>query len=95
MALIKKIETETGIETNYHNIGYLELNKTDGYLTARVHSFVSKEKRNEGKRHVGAEYYQIPQTVWRETYAQGGNIIKAVYDYLLTIDKFSGAVSDV
>lgn len=95
MALIKELETETGIITNYHNIGFIELNKTDGHLTARVCSYISKAKRDEGKRYVDVEHYLIPNEVWQPVYSQGGNLTEAIYDYLLSLDCFQGAVSDV
>lgn len=95
MALIKELETETGIITNYHNIGFIELNKTDGYLRVRVCSYLSEEKRNEGKKCVGFEYFDIPQEEWQQVYSDGGNITEAIYNYLLTLDKFNGAISDV
>lgn len=94
MALIKEIESPEGFSTNYHNIGFWELNKTDGNLRVRICSYLSREKRDEGKRWACFEHVDIPDDIWRPVYAEGGNLAQAVYGYLLTIDKYKGANSD-
>lgn len=94
MALIKEIESPEGFSVCYHNIGFWELNKTDGNLRVRICSYLSKEKRDTGKKWVSFEYVDIPKEVWAVTYASDGNLAHTVYDYLLTTDKYKGAQSD-
>lgn len=95
MALIKKIELDNGVTTNYHRIVSVN-NITNVQTIIEVASYTSKDKRNEELNaiqngepmdiFVNSKYYDIE-------YDENMNILNA-YNYLKTTDEFKNAIDD-
>ena len=95
MALIKEIELENGIITNYHRI--VSINKvTNNSNIIEVASYTSEQKRQEE-----IDYYENPnenksmnvfiETTFINKEYKEEETIKEIYDYLKTTDKFKDA----
>jgi len=96
MALIKEILLENGITVNYHRVASIN-NITNRSSLIEVASYTSKEKRQEEKLKLAnkesmnifikTEYLSIP-------YNENLNA-SAAYEYLKTLEKFSGFTDDL
>ena len=95
MALIKKIETESGAIVEYHNVALVK-EPDDGTLKAYINSYISKEARQAGRPPVkssrGREEYDIPQEHWK---GNPDGIEASAYSYLKTLPKFNGAEDEL
>ena len=92
MALIKKIETESGATAEYHNVSiYKDTHGSD--LEVYLNSYVSKQARQEGKPPVAkAKRYYIPLKAWK---GKPEGVEAAVYAYLKTLPEFEGAEDEL
>ena len=96
MAIIKEIVLDNGISVNYHRIVSVN-NITNHASIIEVGSYANKEKRTEEKEKLANNE---PINVFIHTeylnkeYTQNLNVDTA-YEYLKTIDKFSGATDDL
>lgn len=92
MALLKPINLDNGITTNYHRVVSVN-NITNISSIIEVGSYTSQEKREEEKNaiknnkrmnvFIESDYINIP-------YNQVLNVVSA-YEYLKQTDKYSGA----
>lgn len=92
MALLKSINLDNGITTNYHRVVSVN-NITNISSIIEVGSYTSQEKREEEKNaiknnkrmnvFIESDYINIP-------YNQVLNVVSA-YEYLKQTDKYSGA----
>lgn len=95
MALIKNVELENGVTTNYHRVVSVN-NITNIQTIIEVASYTSKEKRNEELEafeadepmniFIDSKYYDIE-------YDKDMNVDNA-YAYLKTTDEFKDAIDD-
>ena len=94
MALIKKIELDNGVTTNYHRIVSIN-NITNVSTIIEVASYTSKDKRDE---ELDAIQNGKPMNVFIDTkyinidYNKDLNVNNA-YDYLKTTDEFKDAIN--
>lgn len=96
MSLIKKIVLENGVIVNYHRVVSVN-NVTNKSSIIEIASYTSKEKREEEKTKLSnkesmnifikTEFLDIP-------YIENLNVVSA-YEYLRTIEKFSGCTDDM
>ena len=98
MALIKKIELDSGITVNYHRI--VSINKiTNERTLIEVASYTSEEKRNEEielleQSKLTGEAISMNvfiDTNYIEKEYNENDTIEDCYDYLKTLDKFKNA----
>lgn len=95
MALIKKIELENGIVTNYHRI--VSINKiTNNCNIIEVASYASEKKREEEKEYYNSIDKDKSMNVFIETtYIQKeyleNETIEDCYEYLKKLDKFKNS----
>lgn len=95
MAIIKNITLENGVEVNYHRVVSVN-NITNNSSIVEVGSYTSKSKRLEEKEKIA---HQEPMNIFISTeymslpYNEDLNVVSA-YDYLKTLDKFSGCEDD-
>lgn len=95
MALIKKIELENGVTTNYHRIVSVN-NITNIETIIEVASYTSKEKREEeieALENNDEMNIFIENKYYNVTYDKDMNVDSA-YDYLKTLDEFKDAKND-
>ena len=91
MALIKAIETESGVTVGYHNVSIFK-ETTKKQLIAYLNSYADKAARTAGKPPVvEAKRYDIPEEAWCGC---GYGIEEAAYTYLKTLPEFDGAEDD-
>ena len=90
MALLKKIELENGIITNYHRI--VSINKiTNSSIIIEVASYTSEAKRQEENEKVGQQMNVFIDTTFLNKEYSETETIKDLYNYLKTTDKFFDA----
>lgn len=95
MALIKKIELDNGVTTNYHRIVSIN-NITNIETIIEVASYTSKNKREEEIEALeNAEEMNIfiDNKYYNIAYDKDMNVDSA-YDYLKTTDEFKNAIDD-
>lgn len=95
MALIKKIELDSGVTTNYHRVVSVN-NITNLQTIIEVASYTSKEKRLEEQNAIqnGEPMNVFIETDFYDTeYDKDMNVDNA-YDYLKTLEKFANAKDD-
>ena len=91
MAIIKKIETQSGVTVRYHNATIFK-DATNNTLQVYLNSYASKAAREAGKPPVvEAKSYSVPVEAWKGV---EGGIEAAVYAYLKTLPEFEGAADD-
>lgn len=95
MALLKKIELENGVITNYHRI--VSINKiTNNSVIIEVASYTSEEKRQEERDYYNSTEENKTMNVFIDTtflnkeYDEN-KTIKDLYEYLKTTEKFADA----
>lgn len=100
MALLKKIELNNGVVTNYHRIRAIT-KITDELTIIEINSYTSESKREQEKptRKSEEEEEEIiveninncvdTQTIYKEYNEK--ETISDIYDYLKTLDEFKGA----
>ena len=98
MALLKQIELNNGIITNYHRV--VSINKiTNTTNMIEVASYTSKEKREEEKEYYASQDPTKHMNVFIDTTFinkdyEETETIQDIYDFLKTTDKFKDAVDD-
>lgn len=95
MALLKKIELENGVITNYHRI--VSINKiTNNSVIIEVASYTSEEKRQEERDYYNSTEENKSMNVFIDTtflnkeYSEN-ETIQDLYEYLKTTEKFKDA----
>lgn len=95
MALIKEIELNNGIKVNYHRIVSVN-NVTNHASIIEIASYTSKEKREQEKeafeRKEFIDVFKETKFIEKE-YEEELNVVSA-YEYLKTLDEFSGSIDD-
>ena len=96
MAILKEIILDSGIPVNYHRVVSVN-NITNQTSIIEVGSYVSKNKRLEEKEKLANNEKMnvfISTKYLHKEYTQNLNVVSA-YDYLKTLEEFSGAVDDL
>ena len=96
MGLIKKIELDNGIATNYHRIVSIN-NITNVSTVIEVASYISKDKREKEKEAIkNGESMDIfiDTRVINKDYSENYDITKG-YKFLKTLEEFKDAEDDL
>ena len=96
MAILKEIILDSGIPVNYHRIVSVN-NITNHSSVIEIGSYVSKNKRLEEKEKLANNETMnifIHTSYINKEYTQNLNVVSA-YDYIKTLEEFSGAVDDL
>ena len=96
MAILKEIILDSGIPVNYHRIVSVN-NITNQSSIIEIGSYVSKTKRLEEKEKLANNESMnifIHTKYINKEYTQNLNVVSA-YDYIKTLEEFSGAVDDL
>ena len=96
MAILKEVILDSGIPVNYHRVVSVN-NITNQLSIIEVASYVSKTKRLEEKEKLANNETMnifINTKYLNKEYTQNLNVVSA-YDYLKTLEEFSGAVDDL
>ena len=92
MALKKQIELDNGVTVNYHRI--VSINKiTNVSNIIEVASYTNQDKREEEKEAIenGTEMNVFINTQYINSEYDETSTIENTYEYLKTLEKFSGA----
>ncbi len=96
MAIIKPVELDNGITVNYHRVVSVN-NITNQASIIEVASYTSKSKRKEEKSAI--ENNQTMNTFINTQYLNKEYTqhldVDSAYEYIKTLEEFSGSVDDV
>lgn len=90
MALYKDIQQDDGIVTSYHRILYVTTN-VNSHNSIAVASYIDEEFREEEKEKVIEQPYV--KAVTYETKYNPEMTIEQAYDFLKTLDEFTGSTN--
>lgn len=96
MAIIKEITLNNGITVNYHRVVSVN-NITNHESIIEVASYTNKEKRLEEKKAL-ANNEEMNVFIYTEYLNKEYDLtlnVNTAYDYLKSIDKFSGCTDDI
>lgn len=95
MAIIKEIELESGVITNYHRVVSVN-NVTNHSNIIEIGSYTSKSKREQEKEAlINKSYVNVfIETKYIEKEYQETFTVVDAYNYLKTLPEFSGCTDD-